>query len=104
MNRRQFIGTTVAGTTALSASLAPMPVDAEQARPAKKANLKAGHQGNSSDTDLRFLAAFGINHICSALPSRTLDANWSVEGLEKLKARVESFGVKLDMLPLPLSS
>src|SRR5207249_7567074 len=48
--------------------------------------------------------AFGINHICSALPSRSFDANWSLEGLTKLRQRVESFGIKLDIVPLPLSS
>jgi mannonate dehydratase len=104
MNRRQFIGSTLAGTTALSTSLAADPAAAQQARPARKAVLKAGHQGNSTDTDLRFLAAYGINHICSALPSRTMDANWSVEGLQRLRARVENAGIKLDMVPLPLSS
>ena len=104
MNRRQFIGSTVAGTTALSTDLATAPAGAQLARPARKAVLKAGHQHHSSDTDLRFLASFGINHICSALPSRTLDANWSVEGLQRLRARVESAGIALDMVPLPLSS
>jgi mannonate dehydratase len=33
-----------------------------------------------------------------------MDAAWSVESLERLRARVESFGITLDMLPLPLSS
>jgi len=104
MNRRQFIRDTVAGTTALGTTLAAQPVAAQQVRPPKKALLKTGHQNHSSDADLRVLAALGVNHICSSLPSRTLDANWSVEGLTKLRARVESFGIKLDMVPLPLSS
>src|SRR5260221_6887108 len=68
------------------------------------AKMKAGNQHKSSEADLRVLAAFGINHICSDLPSRTLDENWSVEGLSKLRERVESFGIKLEMVPLPLSS
>ena len=50
------------------------------------------------------LAAFGVNNICSALPSEQFDQQWSVEGLTKLRERVESFGIKLDMAPLPLSS
>ena len=50
------------------------------------------------------LAGFGVNHICSLLPSRTLDAAWSVEGLTRLRERVESLGITLDMVPLPLSS
>src|SRR5262249_18374538 len=43
-------------------------------------------------------------HICSDLPSRTLDEIWSVEGLMRLRERVESFGIKLDMVPLPLTN
>jgi mannonate dehydratase len=33
-----------------------------------------------------------------------MDAAWSVEGLTKLRERVESYGIHLDMVPLPLSS
>jgi mannonate dehydratase len=50
------------------------------------------------------LAAFGVNHICSALPSRTFDEAWSVAGLKRLRGQVESFGIKLECVPLPLSS
>jgi mannonate dehydratase len=50
------------------------------------------------------LAALGVNHICSSLPSRDLDQDWSVAGLSRLRERVEGFGIKLDMVPLPLSS
>ena len=50
------------------------------------------------------MAALGVNHICSALPSRRLDENWSVEGLKRLRERVESHGLRLEMVPLPLSS
>jgi mannonate dehydratase len=66
--------------------------------------MKVGHQHHSSDQDLRVLAAFGVNHICSALPSRSLDDNWSVAGLSQLRERVERFGITLEMVPLPLSS
>jgi mannonate dehydratase len=66
--------------------------------------MKAGHQNHSSDADLRVLAAFGVNHICAALPSPTFDQNWSVAGLTRLRKRVESFGIQLAMVPLPLSS
>ena len=62
--------------------------------------MKAGHQQGHSDSLLRTLAAFGINHICGGLPSRTLDENWSVEGLTRLRERVESFGLRLGLLPL----
>lgn len=50
------------------------------------------------------LAALGVNNICSALPSEKVDEHWSVEGLTKLRERVGSFGIHLDMVPLPLSS
>ncbi|MGH9940001.1 MAG: mannonate dehydratase [Blastocatellia bacterium] len=66
--------------------------------------MKVGHQHYSSNEILTLLAAFGVNNICSALPSRKFDENWSVEGLTKLRERVESFGIKLEMVPLPLSS
>ena len=50
------------------------------------------------------MAAFGVNHVCSTEPSRQFDENWSVAALTKLRERVESFGIRLDMIPLPLSS
>jgi mannonate dehydratase len=77
---------------------------AQPEKPARRALMKAGHQNHSLDADLRTLAALGVNHICSALPSRVMDQNWSVEGLTKLRERVERFGIKLEMVPLPLSS
>ncbi|HEY2932663.1 MAG TPA: mannonate dehydratase [Acidobacteriota bacterium] len=66
--------------------------------------MKVGTQHGSSDEILRVLAALGVNNICSSLPSPRMDANWSVEGLSRLRQRVESFGIHLDMVPLPLSS
>jgi mannonate dehydratase len=66
--------------------------------------MKVGTQHGSSDEILQVLAAFGVNHICSALPSARMDEQWSAESLMKLRERVESFGIKLEMVPLPLSS
>jgi mannonate dehydratase len=70
----------------------------------RKALMKAGTQHGASDDILRTLAGFGVNNICAALPSTRLDERWSVEGLLKLREHVESFGIVLDMVPLPLSS
>jgi mannonate dehydratase len=70
----------------------------------RKARMKVGHQHFSSNEILTLLAAFGVNNICSELPSKSGDEEWSVEGLTKLRERVESFGIKLEMVPLPLSS
>jgi mannonate dehydratase len=77
---------------------------APAARAASPASLKVGTQHGSSDEILAVLAALGVNHICSSLPSARLDEQWSVDGLTKLRERVESFGIHLDMAPLPLSS
>jgi mannonate dehydratase len=102
MNRRHFLAGGAAGAVTLGAAAVALPNREE--RPARKSLLKAGHQHHSSDADLRVLAALGVNHICSALPSRNFDESWSVEGLSRLRERVEKFGIKLDMVPLPLSS
>jgi mannonate dehydratase len=70
----------------------------------KRALMKVGTQHGDSDAILRVMAGFGVNHLCSRLPSDRLDEHWSVDGLARLRERVESFGVTLDMAPLPLSS
>lgn len=98
MDRRGFLKgglATAAGLSAGAAGAAPSP---------RQARMKAGHQGHSADADLRVLAALGVNHICSALPSRKLDDSWSADGLSRLRERVERFGITLAMVPLPLSS
>lgn len=66
--------------------------------------MKLGTQHQSSDEMLRILAALGVTHICSDLPSAQFDEAWSVEGLTKLRERVEGFGIRLEAVPLPLSS
>jgi mannonate dehydratase len=103
MDRRQFLGGSLAGAAVLGAAAAGPRAPTGEA-PRRKARLKAGHQHRSSDADLRLLAALGVQHICSALPSRAFDDNWSVAGLSRLRERVERAGLRLDMVPLPLSS
>jgi mannonate dehydratase len=119
MNRRDFVRLTAGGLTA--GSVAESLVSAQVARSGgqtgvrpgsdpgltpkpKPARMKAGTQHGDSDAILRVLAGFGVNHICSRLPSATLDEAWSTEALMRLRDRVESFGITLDMVPLPLSS
>jgi len=102
MDRRGFLQGTL--TTALGAAAARCPAAEPKQQTNGKARMKAGHQHHSSDQDLRVLAALGVGHICSDLPSRTFDENWSVDGLTRLRERVERFGIELDMVPLPLSS
>jgi mannonate dehydratase len=109
MNRRDFVR--LAGSGVSAAAMAEAAVSARIAgetppvqNRSRKALMKAGTQHGDSDSILRVLAGFGVNHICSRLPSARLDAAWSAEGLLRLRERVESFGLTLDMVPLPLSS
>ncbi len=55
MNRRRFLQGPLAGPALVAA----------EPKPTKKALMKAGHQGHSSDADLRVLAALGVNHVCA---------------------------------------
>src|ERR1700752_2763614 len=113
MNRREFVRLTGSGVAAGAlaeqvggAQMAAQPNTKSAGKPgvARVARMKAGTQHGDSDAILRVLAGFGVNHICSRLPAPKLDASWSVESLTRLRERVESFGLTLDMVPLPLSS
>jgi len=96
MDRRHFLATPL---------VAALPTPRLQAPPSPaRALMKVGTQHGDSDAILRVLAGFGVNHICSRLPSVRLDAAWSVESLSRFREHVESFGVTLDMVPLPMSS
>lgn len=96
MQRRDFIKSAAAAPAALAAQ------SAQAAPAATGGRIKLGTQ--STSTPLNVLAALGVENICSGLPSAKFDEKWSVEGLTKLREHVESFGVKLDLVPLPLSS
>src|SRR5450755_2512355 len=94
MNRRRFLE---------AAALAPLAPQSIHAAPTA-GRMKCGTQHNSTDEVLTIMAALGVQHICSTLPSSKFDAAWSVEGLTKLRERVESHGIALEAVPLPLSS
>ena len=97
MNRRTFTKLAAASAGLSKAALPPV-TDTTSGR------MKLGTQHQSTDEILRILAPLGVSHICSHLPSAKFDEAWSVEGLTKLRERVESFGIKLEAVPLPLSS
>jgi mannonate dehydratase len=101
MNRRDFVRLSGVGA---AAAIVPDALGSAQTARAGTALMKVGTQHGDSNEVLRACAAFGVNHICSRLPSERMDANWSAEALAKLRDRVESFGITLDMVPLPLSS
>ena len=106
MDRRNFLR--IAGASAACAAAgearAIARADAAAGVSAPAARMKVGTQHDSSDDTLGVLAALGVNNICSTLPSARFDEQWSVDGLTKLRERVERFGIALDMVPLPLSS
>src|SRR5580765_1336534 len=85
MNRRQFVRLIGAGSTAgalaesiASAQVAGSPVAAKT--PASKVKMKVGTQHGHTDAILQAMAGFGVNNICSSLPSSKLDEAWSVDG------------------------
>src|SRR5947209_939543 len=100
MNRRSFtkLAATSLSISSLQAGRASTPASVPPGR------MKLGTQHGSTDEILRTIAALGVTHICSSLPSAKFDQNWSVEGLTRLRERVESFGIQLESVPLPLSS
>jgi mannonate dehydratase len=113
MHRREFVRLAGAGLSAgaLAEALVSAQVAQAPARPGIVApttspavRMKAGTQHGDSDAILRACAAFGVNHICGGLPSPALDEAWSVESLSKFRERVASYGISLDMVPLPMSS
>jgi mannonate dehydratase len=96
MNRRTFTKVAAASLPTAFASVAPTT--------SSTGRMKLGTQHGSTNEILRTIAALGVTDICSSLPSARFDENWSVEGLTKLRERVESFGIRLESVPLPLSS
>lgn len=113
MKRRDFVrlaGTGMAAT-ALAGKLAaqrvaqnPKPAGSPSSSSNAKVKFHVGTQHGDSDAILKAMAAFGCNHICSAIPSPRMDEKWSVESLAKLRERVESYGVSLDMVPITMTS
>ena len=55
-----------------------------------------------TDDDFRVMAQLGIRHVCADPPGNPHD--WTLDELERHRARIESFGLVLDMVELPLNS
>jgi len=113
MNRREFVKFAGAGLSVpafaeavVSAQQAQTPAQSGIVAPttSPRAKMKVGTQHGDTDAILRACAAFGVNNICSSLPSVKMDEAWSVDGLSKLRERVKAHGISLDMVPLPMSS
>lgn len=109
MDRRAFLAAGVAASQATNFAAAQdwtpkVPTQLNPVGQKGKGRPVLGTQHISDDPSLRILSGLGVNNICSGLPSRTMDENWSVDGLKKLRERVESHGIRLEIVPLPLSS
>ena len=75
MDRREFVKLTGTGMTAgafaeamVSAQVARTPSTSATAA-SSKVKFKVGTQHGDSDAILKAMAAFGVNHICSRMPS-----------------------------------
>ena len=55
-----------------------------------------------NDDDYRVFAQLGVNNICGYPPGDPKE--WNVQVLSAYREHVESFGLKLDFIPLPLNS
>ena len=112
MDRREFVR--LAGSGMAAGALAETLVSAQAAQksaPARtnaaassKVRFHVGTQHGDDDATLKAMAAFGVNHICGSMPSAKLDEKWSVDALTKHREHVESFGIKLDMMPITMTS
>ncbi len=103
VDRRNFLR--LASTAGALSVASPSPSPAEPPSRGQRALMKVGCQrGPTSDEMLQFFAQFGVKNICGHLPQKDPRAPWSVADIEKLKKKVESYGISLDMLALPLSS
>lgn len=102
MNRRKFLAAAMAAPASGAAQTAS--AQNSQKKQPTKFLMKLGMQDHMTNDDLAFYSSVGVEQVCTSLPSRRLDEKWSVEGLTRERERVESYGIKLAMVPLPLSS
>jgi len=102
MKRRSFLQSAAALPVATAIPAASMAASAAVTK--KPVLMKVGTQHSTEEDVLNSCSAFGVNHICSDLPSRKFDEKWSVEGLTQLREKVEKHGITLEAVPLPLSS
>jgi mannonate dehydratase len=104
MDRRQFFQTAASAAALAEAALAQNPAPVPPAGPKRRATMHCGTQHSDKDEVLSVMSSLGVNHICSADLSPSLDEKWSVDSLSRLRERVEKHGISLDMVPLPLPS
>jgi mannonate dehydratase len=104
VSRRRFLSATALGAAAAGLSRVEAASNSRASAAQKPMLMKAGHQHDHSEPTLRALAAFGVKHICSGHLDRDIAKEWSVDALTRLRKHVESFGITLEAVPLPMSS
>jgi len=107
MKRSEFLssaGIAALGLLGAKAVSAQTPAASNASAPLQPFKMYVGHQHDHSSGTLTLLSALGVKNICSGLPARRMGEEWSVDGLVRLRKHVESFGVTLDAVPLPMSS
>jgi len=102
MNRRNFLQFSAVGASAATSAATGSARAAS--RPSRPVLFHAGTQQGHTPDLLRAFAAFGLKHICSGEISPRLDEKWSADGLSRFREHIESFGLNLAMIPLPMSS
>ncbi|MFZ2643692.1 MAG: mannonate dehydratase [Verrucomicrobiia bacterium] len=107
MKRRDFFSLAgAAGVGAIAAGVGGVGAVAQAARnPArtKPALMKVGtQQGPVTDVMLQYFKRHGVSHVCASVP-RSKDG-WQLDELVRLRESVESHGLRLPMLALPMGS
>ena len=104
MDRRGFFQTAGSAIAAAPLAMAQRPAQPAAAPAPRKTKMHVGTQHSHQDEVLSVLSSLGVNHICSTDLGTQLDESWTVDGLSKLREKVEKHGISLDMVPLPLPS
>ncbi len=110
MNRREFVSVAglAAGAGAVTSALRLSGQPSSEPQPnavASKPHMVVGTQmGPTSDKMLQFFARHGVKNICGYSPPPGPGGCWNLDDLLRLRERVESHGITLDMIPLPMSS
>ena len=54
------------------------------------------------DEDYRVMAQLGVRHVCADLEGNPHD--WTLDDLKRHREKIESYGLALEMIQLPLTS
>ncbi len=104
MHRRRFFQAASAAAVLSPAAFAQSSAASAGSGAPRKATMRIGTQHSDKDEVLSVMSSLGVKNICSGEISPSLDDKWSVDGLSRLRERVEKHGITLDMVPLPLPS